>query len=149
MYLWSSSQYDDRSYLLIYTASSQRRFEMTEKVEKKVSEKKEVPTCKTCGKNPRWLVTKRATGKKYYWTYCRECETNRQRTNRARRKARGTSIEELQLNKAPTAALKKNGIETVGDVLKIEGDLSKLDGVGKKSAEQIDQYLAHLGMTRK
>ncbi len=121
---------------------------MATKVEKKVSEKKEVPMCKTCGKNPRWLVTKRATGKKYYWTYCRECETNRQRVNRAKRKARNTSIEELQLNKAPIAALRKNGIETVGDILKVGGDLTKLDGVGKKTAQQIDQYLENIGTSR-
>jgi len=95
-------------------------------MKKVVAEKVEVPLCSRCGENPRWKVTKRATGVEYYWSLCKQCENERQRINRAKRKARRTPVEELGLNNSSVAAQKKHGIETAGDAEKLQGELSDL-----------------------
>ncbi len=118
---------------------------MTKKDEAKKVEV-ETPMCKNCGENPRYELTNKKTGKKYFWTYCRDCETSRQKTNRAKRRIRNTPIEELELNIAPQTALKNANFETVGDLMKHEGDLSELEGIGPKTVKQIALFLENSGL---
>ena len=79
-----------------------------EKVKKVTEKKVETPLCKNCGERPRYELTNRKTGASYWWTYCSECETDRQKTNRAKKKVRNTPIDELELNIAPQTYRKKN-----------------------------------------
>ncbi len=119
---------------------------MAKKDEAKKVEVVETPLCKNCGKNPRYELTNKKTGKKYFWTYCRDCETLRQKTNRAKRRIRNTPIEELELNIAPQTALKNANFETVGDLMKSDGELTELKGICAQTVQLIAVFLEEAGL---
>jgi endonuclease III len=114
----------------------------TKKVDKHVP-----PLCARCGEEPRWLVNNRKTGVEYFHTYGRNCENARQKANRAKRVARKTTMADIGLNKAPVAALRQHGIETIRDAENFDGELVKLDGVGHKTAKQITAFLVENGLS--
>lgn len=106
------------------------------------------PLCAKCGVNPRYKLTKRSTSVEYYYTYCKECENERQKVKSRKTKARSTAINDLELNNAVVATLTKNGFETVRDLETRFAELDNMKGLGAKSRKQIAELLQNFGLLK-
>ena len=114
---------------------------------KEVEDKKvvETPVCARCKTNPKWELTKRTTGEKYFWSLCKSCETDRQRENRGRRKARNTSLVEV-VSAKPAARLAKYDVQTVGEFIKSQLDMTSVKGFGPKSQAALMAFIKEAGL---
>lgn len=108
----------------------------------KLLEKWRTTPCKMFPEEPRMILTRRATGKRYLWTYSSKGENLRQKQNRERKKVRNTDVEAIGLNAASTASLKKAGHETVGQLMKADiEDYTIIKEIGDGSAKKIRSFM--------
>lgn len=97
--------------------------------------------CK-CGQ-PKMVLTRRKTGEQYLWSYCSDCEAERQAKRRKVKSEPNLSDLEGSISKTPYKNMLKAGFNTPKAIKKgIEnGELGKVRDMSAKALDQIKAWL--------